>query len=467
MNLNWRQSIIYVTIMGMEGCWLYALLVLLNNKVADGRLSILGFLLLYPVAFGFNKLLRWLGWHRFFRDTANILAWGAGMLLMVKAQLFSSLALTDPAWLLAIPRAIANIFYAFEPELLILVGSAVLWWLGRRLAHVRTDFTSSVSEFQFGLFILIILFFVISLLEVSSANLIPVTLAFFLSALLGMSIAHAQEGASWLTGLYQGHWSGLLLVSISLILILGLLVGSVITQDLLQLILVALKWVWGLITQAIAFLISLLPEPSPPEIPPEMLTPAPMPIEEPEWHKFFIMPEAVRSGLRLGWTIMVIGLMLVFLWRISSQIFGWLRNKLANTAGAEVEPLKGAFIADLLGLLKRILARLLGLRQLLRWQRRPPPPEITSIRQIYRQLLRWAANRGWPRPVFQTPNEYLRTLEGLLPEAGNSLRFVTQHYISARYGMSSPSDEELHQLRQSWHQIKQNRLKHPDSEVNN
>lgn len=314
---------------------------------------------------------------------------------------------------------------------------------------------------------LVILLFVISLLEMSATNLIPVTLAFFLSALLGMSIAHAQEGASWLTGLYQGHWSGLLLVSISLILILGLLVGSVITQDLLQLILLALKWVWSLITQAIAFLISLLPEPSPPETPPEMLTPAPMPVEEPEWHKLFVMPEAVRSGLRLGWTIMVIGFMLVFLWRISSQIFGWLRSKLANTAGAEVEPLKGAFIADLLHLFKFIFTRLLGLRRLLRWQRKPPPPEITSIRQIYRQLLHWTAKRGWPRPVFETPNEYLHTLEGLLPESGDALRLVTQHYVSSRYGLSLPSDYELHQLRQSWHEIKQNRLKQPDSEVDN
>ncbi len=467
MKLNWRQSIIYVTIMGMEGCWLYALLVLLNNKTADGRLSILGLLPLYPVAFGLNKLLQGLGWHRVFRDTANVLAWGIGTLIMVKAQLFSSLALTNPAWLLAIPQAIANIFYAFAPELLILVGSAVLWWLGRRLAHIQIGFTNSVSEFQFGMFMLIILLFVISVFEVKPANLIPVTLAFFFSALLGMSVAHAREGASWLTGLYQGQWSGLLLVSISLILILGLLVGSVITQDLLQLILLALKWVWGLITQAIAFLISLLPEPSPPEIPPEMLLPAPTPVEEPEWHKFFVMPEAVRSGIRFGWTILMCGFIIFALWQISSGIFGWLRSKLANTAGAEVEPLKGAFIADLLGLLKRIVFWLLGLRRLLRWQRKPPPPEVTSIRQIYRQLLRWTAKRGWPRPVFQTPNEYLHTLEGLIPESGDALRLVTQNYVSSRYGISSPTDEEMHRLKQSWHQIKQNRLRQPDSGVDN
>ncbi|HUU65354.1 MAG TPA: DUF4129 domain-containing protein [Dehalococcoidales bacterium] len=464
MKLNWRQGTFYATTIGMEGCWLYALLVLLNNQATDGRLSIFGLLLLYPLAFGLNGLLLWLGWHRVYRDIINVIACGIAILFIIKAQLFSGLVLSDTTWLLALPRAIANIFYAFAPELLILVSSAVLWWLGRRLSRIRVSFVNSVSEFQFGLAILLIVFFIAPLLEVQLANSVLITLAFFLSALLGISIAHAQEGTSWLAGLHQGHWAGLLLVSISLILILGLLISSVITPDFLQLILTALKWVWGLIMKAVAFLISLLPEPSPPEPLPSEALPAPTPAEEPDWSKLFILPEAVRSGLRLGWTIMVLGLMLVFLWRVSSQIFGWLRRRL-STAGAEVEPLSGAFRADLLSLLTRLLSRLLGLRRLLHRQRKPELPEITSIRQIYRQLLHWAAGRGLPRAVFQTPNEYLYILEDALPESGEALRSVTQHYVSARYGLSSPSADELHQLKQSWHQVKQNRPKRPHSEA--
>ena len=125
MKLNWRQGTFYATTIGMEGCWLYALLVLLNNQVTDGRLSIFGLLLLYPLAFGLNGLLLWLGWHRVYRDIINVLACGIAILLILKAQLFSGLALSDTTWLLALPRAIANIFYAFAPELLILVSGAV------------------------------------------------------------------------------------------------------------------------------------------------------------------------------------------------------------------------------------------------------------------------------------------------------------------------------------------------------
>jgi hypothetical protein len=62
MKLDWRRGILYVTIMGMESCWLYALIALLNKQVAGGHLSTLGLLLLYPLAFGFNKLIQQLRW---------------------------------------------------------------------------------------------------------------------------------------------------------------------------------------------------------------------------------------------------------------------------------------------------------------------------------------------------------------------------------------------------------------------
>ena len=35
MKLNWHQGILNITTMGMEWCWLYTLLFLLNEKIAD------------------------------------------------------------------------------------------------------------------------------------------------------------------------------------------------------------------------------------------------------------------------------------------------------------------------------------------------------------------------------------------------------------------------------------------------
>jgi len=445
MKLDWRQGILYITIMGMEYCWLYALLVVLNNQVADGYLSIPWLLLLYPLAFIINKLWQWRR-SKIYLYIVNGLAWAIGMLLMLKTPLYSGLGLFEPAWLL------------------LLGGSIVLWWLGWRLARLRVTFATSVIEFQFGLAILLIVFFITSQLGVQLANSVPMTLVFFLFALVGMALAHTQDGVGWLGGSHQGLWSGLLLAGIGLILILGLLIGSVMTPDLLQLILAALQWVWGLILKAIAFLVSLFPEPGPAEPLPAMPMPE-MPPPEPGSFKMWTLPEPLRGGLRLGWSVMFSGLILFALWRVSSQIFGWLRRKL-TTAGAEVEPMPGAFRADLLGLLRCIMLKLFGLR-LPFWRGKKLEPlslETASVRQIYRQLLRWAASSGWPRHLSQTPHEYLHTLEDLLPIAQQELCFITEQYVSARYSPSLPTGKELYQLRQSWYQLRQNRLTGPDSE---
>jgi hypothetical protein len=458
VKLDWRQGILYATTIGMEGCWLYALMALLNKQAADGRLSVIGVLLLYPLAFGFNTVLQWLGWHKVCTWSISWLAWVVGMLLIVKVQLFSNLAFSDTTWLLAVPRAIAEVIYTFKPELLILLGTGVIWWLSRRLSYLKVDFASLVSEFQFGLFMLVIAFLLASLLGVNLGNSVSIALGFFFFALLGISVAHALEGTSWLSGLYQGHWSGLLLISISLILILGLLISLVITPDLLQLFLMAIKWVWALIMKVIAFLVSLFPEPEPAELPPAMPTPEVEPSEE---FKLWTMPESVRSGLRIGWTVLVAGLFLFALWRVSSEIFGWLRRKLAGMAGAEFEPLPGAFRADFLGLLKRILLRLLSLKLPFRLVARTGPvvPEVVSVRQIYRQFLRWAAAGGHPRHISQTPHEYLYGLAYLLPEARDDLDLITQRYVQTRYGTSLPTEYELNQLSHSWHRVRQYRLK--------
>jgi len=463
MKLDWRQGILYLTIIGMEGCWLYALMALLNKQVAGGRLSAMVLLFFYLVAFSFNRLLKWLRLPEVCRRSISWLVWAAGMLLIVKIQLFSGLGWLNPSWLLALPQAVVQILYAFKPELLILVSSAVLWWLGRRLAYLRINFAALVGEFQFGLVILLITFFATSMLTVDLADSVPIVLTFFIFALLGTSIAHAQEGTSWLSGMYQGHWSGLLLVSISLVLILGLLISLVVTPDLLHLVLAALKWIGGLIMNVIAFVAGLFPGPGPAELPPAMPVPE---IEPSEGFKLWTMPELVRSGLSLGLVILWSGLVLVALWRISSQIFGWLRRRLASMAGAEFEPLPGAFTADLLSLLKHVLFKVLGLRLLFRLARKSSSvlPEVASVRQIYRQLLRWAAAGGCPRHMSQTPYEYLYTLVDLLPEAQGDLDFVTWQYVSARYGPSLPAEDELHKLRQSWHKIRQHRLKRPSSE---
>jgi hypothetical protein len=462
MRLDWRQAVVYIAVMGMEGCWLYTLLALLNNRAVNGQLSVMGILVLLPVAFIVNLWLGRLRWPKACVWVVSWLGWVAGTLLMVKVQLFGGLPLADSQWLLSIPRALAQVLYAFRPELLILLITAVIWWLGRRLASRAGNFSATFSEFQFGLIMLVIIFLVAAGLETKLDNPVPVVIIFFLLALLGISVSHALAGTSWLSGLHQGHWSGLLLTAIGVVLVFGLLVAWIVTPDLLQMCWAAIKaawgFIWSLIIKLLLFIASLFPQTEPVEMPSLPVTPG---IEPDEGFKLWTIPEWLKSSGRLLMAVLWVVLLLAALWRISSDIFRWLRRRLASMAGAEFEPLPGAFKADVLSLLKRILARLLGLR-LPFWlgrRRGALPPEMTSVRQIYRQFLRWAAAGGYPRSISRTPREYRDEMVALLPEAKEDLDLVTQHYMRARYGAFLCTGEELHELREAWNRVKQTSLK--------
>lgn len=459
MKLDWRQGILYLTVMGMEGCALYMLLAVFNQQVAGGHLATVTLLLLYPLAFVINKMLRWLRLRTIFRYLIDAFAWAIALLLMAKVQLISQMGLFDTAWLAALNQ---SFWHGGRPELIIFFGSILLWFVGRRLAGIRVDFATAVGEFQFSLAVLLIILFATSQLDITIAGSISVIIAFALSSLLAMSLAHAREGSGWLTGLNQGHWLGLLLASIGLVLVLGLLLSAALTPDFMQVVIDALKWVWNRILAAVFYLMSLLPTPSGGKLP-ELPPPDVSGDEQVGNAVRELIPEALRTPLRIGWVILASGALLAALWRISTQIAEWLRRRLA-TSGGEVEPLKGAFGADMINFLKRIMARLFGFLRLTQRQK-TAPAEVHPVRQIYRQFLKWAAKHGFPRPAFQTPYEYLATLEELLPASANQLSFITEQYVNTRYGLITPSEEDMDRLRQTWQQVKQGGLKPPAREA--
>jgi hypothetical protein len=459
MNLDWRKFVLYAAVIGIEGCWLYALLSLLNRQVVAESLSVFGILLVYLISFGLNGLLRLLRWHYLVIRIINWLGWAVAVLLVLKVQLYGGLAWSDTNWLMALPRAFADIIYTFRPELLILIGTAAVWWLGRRLARVQVNFGTLVTEFQFGLFLLIIAFFSASMVDASLDHPVLLAMVFFLISLLGISLAHSMENTTWLSGLYRGHWSVLLLASIALVLLLGFVISLLVTPDVLGAIVSAIKWFFSMIIAAFLFvaewIASLFPdidrtEPMPefPALPPAGEAPSGS-----------TMSETVKNILRILWTIMIAALCLFALWRISAAMYKWLRRRLASASGAKYEPMPGAFRADLLAFLKRVFAWLLGARRLFgrRPGAAPPRPEVNTVRQIYRQLLRWAAGLGLPRHISQTPYEYQYRLAEALAEVEDDIDLITRQYVRTRYSRVPLTEDELQKLKQSWYNVRQSR----------
>jgi hypothetical protein len=387
------------------------------------------------------------------------------LLLTIKVQLFSSTGFGDTAWLAAIPQAFSNIFTKFEPALLILISTAVLWWLGRRLAYLKPEFSRVVTEFQFGLIILVLAFFTSYELNLDQSSSTPAALIFFALGLFGVAISHSRDN-SWLSSWGKGNWPVITLVTIGVILLLGLLISLIFTPDLIQIILKGLRWIWEQIQRLIELLMNLFPQQNGAAPAPEM--PA-LPTPGPEQSQGFELPEWLKPSFTLVYEIVVGGFLLFAFWKICSQLFGWMRRRMAG-AGSETESLRGAFKLDLLNFFKKIISFMFRIKFDSRNDKpKNLPREIASARQIYSQLLRWASRKGIPRQESQTPEEYSFALGGWVKEnqadldsiTRADLNAITQQYVKTRYGGEVPTEKELAVLQQKWHNLRKTDLKKP------
>jgi len=456
MKTSWSRVALYITIMGMECCWLFAILSVANGLILQGRLSIIGLLALYPVAFGINMMMARLNLPKAYLNLISWVIWAGAAMLLVKLQLYGSLALWDQSWLRAITAALRQAPYDFQPEILLFVGSIIIWRLSQRLVHLKTDFPRLVIEFQFGIPILIAVFIISSYFAGTLEHAVFTAVAFFAFALSGLSISHAQQTDSSVWQIYRGRWLGILIAGISLVILLGVLSSSAVNPDFFERILSAAKWAWGVAARALIWVANLLPIPG--EEPSSDLLGG---IDQDVFIKpktyIFGMSGSVRSVIRVTLAVLYGSLFIFALWRVSGRVLNWLSRQLASMAGVETESLSGAFRSDVLRLAKCILARFLGFMVSFRRGRktRNLPPEVASIQQLYHQMVRWATAKGCPRQPTQTAYEYQARLVDLLPEFGEEFSLITGQFVSARYGGLVPGKDELSRLRQSWRKIRQ------------
>jgi hypothetical protein len=77
-----------------------------------------------------------------------------------------------------------------------------------------------------------------------------------------------------------------------------------------------------------------------------------------------------------------------------------------------------------------------------------------SIRRIYANLTRLAAEAGYPRATTQTPYEYLHNLHRALPGSDADVGAITEAYVNAHYGRVPDSPEELQEIRDCWERVR-------------
>jgi hypothetical protein len=457
MNRKWRERTLRVTVAGMELLALYTVIALVNHKAVAGVLDIPAVLTIYLISLAGNRLIFVRQLKPVMAYPLTVLLWFLSTQLVIKLLLFPALEWLDPMFLSAIPVAIVNYAGGFRPELIIFICSLFLWPLGFRIARVRVGFVVSLAEFQCCLAVILFTYFLNSQTGASTLDSIPVVLAFVALSLIALALSHAEQQSSWLTGRHSTFWLLLLGISIFLIVFFGFIAGSLVNQNLLDLLLTPVRWAWWLFSRFMLF----LAERTPME---KYLNPldwgggAAGGDDADDVFKVFQMPLWLRDSFRFGVSIVWAIFILVALWRISSLIFQWLRSHFVSRYPAEVESLGGSLKDDLVNLLRRLWGWI-G-----RFFRKPGLPhaasEVELVRQLYREVLAWGEARGARRSPDQTPYEYLTALSEAAPLAATDLRVITDYYVNIRYGSVLPGREEISELRAVWLRLRRTTYPH-------
>ena len=77
------------------------------------------------------------------------------------------------------------------------------------------------------------------------------------------------------------------------------------------------------------------------------------------------------------------------------------------------------------------------------------------IRQVYAEMLDLCEELGYPRPIAQTPLEFVPTLIQCFPGQEMTVGIITQAYISVRYGELPESHQEVVAVDGAWKQVQQ------------
>jgi hypothetical protein len=448
-----------LSVAGMELCWLYAVFAVVQAQACSRFAFMTTTLVFYLLAFGIQRyLLKAKGKIL----VQHILGW---FFWLFFALLFASLVENDGAGLL-------NRIFSWatfpSPELLALAGSAVSWGGGKRISRVYIDDSVMLSEFQFGLFMLLVAFFLEGQWQLQLGGLVPLTMVFIFFALGGLPAGLLHVGSRTSTSRRIG-WFGIVAGSICIVLAAGLLASSILKPEFINLLLSIAeavgRFIGGLILKIIDFLMSFLPQPEPQSL--KDLPDLSLGIrkEPPLIVKILTIPESVRKVANVLMAAIWIGLILAALWSLSKSLLNWLLKRGAYPDGMEVETLSGAFREDLYALLKwlawrmdRVLTKLLslfGFRRVLS----VAAPDVSSARALYRQLLRWSVKKGCARQKAQTPGEYLDVLAERMPGGYNEFALITSTYMEERYSPVSASSDALERTRACWRRVKRKRRK--------
>jgi hypothetical protein len=470
MSFNWRHELLTVATLAMEAFWLYAWLRFFFDMLGPaGRyLALLSCFLLLFLATYAGRLLAPAADHdeddaevrR--RQVAMVGLIAVAVLLVVHAALFSSYAVWNPAWVLALLVALGR---ADLTAILAVIVSLGLWYRG--LEHAQGDFGVEATGFRFRLGVIAFIWLLLIEAVLPVESITPLLFSFFGVALLAMALARVEEVSLSQTGIaspFNRTWFAIVLGATLTAMLIAGSAAQILSLPMIQrllglfepafrvfyvvILLIVLVVVW-LLELLMVPLINLLSErlanhpiqlPSPPPVGlfgPRAQAPA--------------GAEVLRWLVPLRW-VLIAGLILFTLFVVVSALERRRRLRTSNVPELRESVWSAqAFAEDLADLLDRARRRLHDLTDLRSRLRRAYA--TATIRQIYASLCRWTAEQGFPRPAPETPYEYLPELIDALPDRETELRLITEAYVRAHYGEVPTTRQELERIREAWGRV--------------
>lgn len=381
-------------------------------------------------------------------------------LLSIRLLIFPTLPLWNLAWLGTALRAI----YDQGPgsaAILFLLGINLFLWIRVATATGRslTFFGVGVS-FRLGMLLALLgnsLLLGIARQPVQQALLY--LWLFFGFGLLAVALARTDEKAfratqSSGTTLPWGRLVQLIAMTTSVILV-AIGAGLIYTPPAVRAVIGWFSPLWNLLGAILLYLFSVifillgpLLERLAEAVRALMANLEPLPVTEGEFGPLDPATEAISIG-EIVQNVALIRYCLVTLVLFGILFLIWLL--FARTRLREVATEREATDAEGFALGGNPFNRLRNLADLLRrYGLRPGLLAAISVQNLYANVCRLAARRGYPRPAAQPPDEYLSQLRAAFPGQDVALLRLTNAYMRVHYGDHPADEPELAQLRSDY-----------------
>lgn len=457
-SANWRRTLLFLTVAGMETCWVagWSRVILGYPGLGGAGLSWWSVYALYLIAVATARLVGPRGGRARWLTGAAALLTSA---LLVKANLYPDAGWFDAAWVNRFVTRLTDLSAGLSLEMLTLLLGFFAWYRGLRIPMRHVGVRTIADQFWMGL--LLMAGAALARAWVPSA-ISGLVVAYFALGLLAVALTRIEEVArTEPSGAppFGLNWIATLLATLGVAGVAVLLLTRVLTVETVRWLLRPFAILLAVVFSAFGVLISLVVQylvfplfirffGSIPVEPPNLWPIEPFAEQKGPGRPIPPLNPELLHALRI---LLVVALVLIAVWLLVRSFRGWRVRQYATAGGVRerVTP-RGTLAGDLAGFLRDGWRRLRRAADLRRRFRRYG---TGSVRGIYANLLALLAAADHPRQPGQTPYEYEPIAGEVLPARKAEIEAITEAYVRVRYGELEVAPEELAHLQAAWKRI--------------